>query len=145
MCFLTVSRKPCLETQPRSILQTQLLAHCLGALSENDYIYRRICGGIPFQENYAFSGWSTPDPNQFLKYVIFCVSSMAQQNYIFGSRGSAKCAIKLHTLWHKIIAYEKLFWNNYFWKITNFTRNFWIKSFFPGDFESAHSLENYEK
>ena len=30
-------------------------------------------------------------------------------------------------------------------KITNFTRNFWKKSFFPGDFESANSLENYEK
>ena len=49
------------------------------------------------------------------------------------------------TLWHTIITYEKLFWNIYFWKITDFTRNFWKKSFFPGDFESANSLENDEK
>ena len=46
---------------------------------------------------------------------------------------------------HKIITYEKLFWNNYFWKITNFTRNFWKMSFFPGDLESATSRKNYEK
>ena len=50
-----------------------------------------------------------------------------------------------HTLWHKIITYEKLFWNNYFWKITNFTRNSWQKSFFPGDFEDAQLLKNNEK
>ena len=50
-----------------------------------------------------------------------------------------------NTLWHKIITYEKLFWNNYFWKITNFTRNFWKKSFFPGDFEGVDSLKNNEK
>ena len=41
------------------------------------------------------------------------------------------------TLWHKIITYEKSFWNNYFWKITNFIRNSLKKSFFPGDFEGA--------
>ena len=51
----------------------------------------------------------------------------------------------LFTLWHKIITYEKLFWNIYFPKITNFTRNSAEKSFFPGDFEGANSLENYEK
>ena len=32
-----------------------------------------------------------------------------------------------------------------FEKITNFTRNFPKKSFFPGDLESAKSLKNYEK
>ena len=41
--------------------------------------------------------------------------------------------------------YEKLFWNNYFWKITNFIRNSLKKSFFPGDFEGAKLLKNYEK
>ena len=50
-----------------------------------------------------------------------------------------------NTLWHKTITYEKIFWNNYFWKITNFTRNFWEKSVFPGDSEGANSLKNYEK
>ena len=39
------------------------------------------------------------------------------------------------TLWHKIIAYEKLFWNDYFWNIRNFTRNSLKTSFFPRDFE----------
>ena len=38
---------------------------------------------------------------------------------------------------------------NYFeiviFKITNFTRNSTEKSFFPGDFKAADSLENYEK
>ena len=29
-----------------------------------------------------------------------------------------------------------------FGKITNFARNFWKKSFFPGDFEGANSLKN---
>ena len=29
-----------------------------------------------------------PDPNSYLKYVIFSVSSMAQQKYTFGSRGN---------------------------------------------------------
>ena len=32
-----------------------------------------------------------------------------------------------------------------FENITNFTLNFWKKSFFPGDFEGANSLTNYEK
>ena len=32
-----------------------------------------------------------------------------------------------------------------FKKITNFMRNFWKKSFFPGDFKRAISLKNYEK
>ena len=53
--------------------------------------------------------------------------------------------LRTPTLWHKIITYRKLFWNNYFWKITNFTRNFEKKSFLPGDLESAKSLQNYEK
>ena len=35
---------------------------------------------------------------------------------------------------HKMITYEELHWN-LFLKITNFTRNFLKKSFFPGDFE----------
>ena len=34
--------------------------------------------------------------------------------------------------------------NNYFRKITNFIRNFLKKSFFPGDFEGANPLKNYE-
>ena len=49
-----------------------------------------------------------------------------------------------YTLWHKIITYKKLFWNSYFLKITNFTRNFLKMSFFPGDFEGAKFLKNYE-
>ena len=50
-----------------------------------------------------------------------------------------------HTLWHKIITYEKLFWNNYFWKITNLTRNSLKKSLFSGHFERTKCLKNYEK
>ena len=49
------------------------------------------------------------------------------------------------TLWHKITTYEKLFWNNYFPKITNLTRNSLKKSLFPADFEGTNSLKNYEK
>ena len=30
-------------------------------------------------------------------------------------------------------------------KITNFTRNFWEMSVFPGNFEGTNSLKNYEK
>ena len=32
MCFLTVSSRPCLETNPHSILRTPFAGHCLGAL-----------------------------------------------------------------------------------------------------------------
>ena len=32
-----------------------------------------------------------------------------------------------------------------FEKLTNFTHNFWKKSFFPEDLEGASSFENYEK
>ena len=48
------------------------------------------------------------------------------------------------TVWHKIITYEKLLWNSYFPKITNFTRNSVKNTFFPGDFEGANSLEDYD-
>ena len=49
------------------------------------------------------------------------------------------------TLWHKIITYEKLLKNNYFWKITNLTRNSLQKSFFPEDFRGTKAPQNYEK
>ena len=32
MCFLTVSSRPCLETNPHSTLRTPFAGHCLGAL-----------------------------------------------------------------------------------------------------------------
>ena len=32
MCFLTVSSRPCLETNPHSILRTPFAGHCVGAL-----------------------------------------------------------------------------------------------------------------
>ena len=38
--------------------------------------------------------------------------------------GTALQRVSTTTLWHKIITYEKWFWNNLFWKITNFVRNF---------------------
>ena len=40
---------------------------------------------------------------------------------------------------------QKVILKSFFSKITNFTRNFWKKSFFPGDFEGANSLKNCEK
>ena len=43
--------------------------------------------GISFQNYYMLLCWSVPDTNWFLKCVIFSVLSMAQQNYIYGSRG----------------------------------------------------------
>ena len=44
-----------------------------------------------------------------------------------------------------MFAYEKYFLNNYFWKITNLTRNFSKKSFFPEDFDGTKPPENCEK
>ena len=55
--------------------------------------------GISFQKFYILFCWSGPDPNYFLKSVVFCALSMAQQNYISGSLGnetSIKHAIELH-------------------------------------------------
>ena len=49
------------------------------------------------------------------------------------------------SLWHKIITYEKLFWNNHFRKITNLTRNSLKMSFFPGLFERTKCLKNSDK
>ena len=55
-------------------------------------------------------------------------------------------AFKASILWHKIITSENFFRNNYFVKITNFTRNSKKMSLFLGDFvERAKRLKNYEK
>ena len=47
---------------------------------------KAMCGGMNFQKYYIFSD---PDPNSFLKYVIFHVLSMSQKNHISGSRGGS--------------------------------------------------------
>ena len=49
--------------------------------------------------------------------------------YTLNIAGNSKCSCsRAHgtvtriTLWHKIITYEKLFWNNYFWKKLRISR-----------------------
>ena len=52
MCFLTVSSRPCLETNPPSTLRTPFAGHCLGALWKGKPCPAELSeGGKPCLEN----------------------------------------------------------------------------------------------
>ena len=46
MCFLTVSSRPCLETNPHSILRTPFAGHCLGGLRGGKPCPVELCEGV---------------------------------------------------------------------------------------------------
>ena len=71
------------------LLPSMAVLFCCTVDAEKIVTYTpKLVGEFIFRNITSIFCWSVPDPNSCLKYVIFNVLSLAQQNYTLGSRGN---------------------------------------------------------